>query len=131
MSYQDSHFIDFSRYSFRSNEHHTANSSNTSTLPCLLGAQDMSLLSAGEHTKDSLSLLACSTSEGDVVIWELLVRASSGSITGSASSAKAAASASAAVEVSTPGFLCMTGGHAQRWVDVGDLDYAEGISDSL
>lgn len=95
-------------------------------LPFLLGAQDMSLLSAGEHSKDSSALLACSTSEGDVVVWELLVRASSVSITGSGSSAaKAAASASAAVEVSTPGFLCMTGGHAQRWVEVGDLGYAE------
>lgn len=74
-------------------------------------------MTTGYHPDDISARLACSTSEGDLLVWELLVNlpgavpAGGG---GGAKAAMAAAAASGSLEVITPMMLCVTGGHAQR-----------------
>lgn len=83
-------------------------------------------MSTFEYPRDASNLLACSTSEGDVVVWELKVRipGSAPSPAAGGTAAALAAAGAAAVEVTTTGFLCITGAKAQRW----DEDETGGFS---
>lgn len=72
-------------------------------------------MSTFEYSRDVSGLLACSTAEGDVLIWELQVRSPGTSpSTSSGGAATVVGSGSKAVEVSVGGFLSITGGGAQR-----------------
>lgn len=77
----------------------------------------MSLTSTVKYSRDVSGLLACSTSEGDVIVWELQVHEPTASVSpSSGGAAGVVAAGTVGVQVSTVGFLCVTGGNAQRRV---------------